>query len=796
MKKTALVLIVLGLLGSGIARGDDGDIPENLFSFRFPEFLIHILPGASYYPTFFENYAPDATFLIEESNGFSLVDSPRVYYEGDSFVQFNWYYDGFKINSAIDDGAPGVRLPFSAASRYVLRGESPLARDYGFESYSPTGERSFSRARASAAMSGLGDYIPWANFLVNPHASNHERDDRLYSTRRRIVSNYDIDYVSYRKSEKSSLLFALTSLDMQRRFNDFNALDRTFDDSGRLTLVSTKYEAPFKDGSLDIVAVYNDLSRNHFLAELGRLPQETQRQTRQSYFAGIQFRRKNLALGLSYLREREHLTANLPNFLKDLEDKDGDGLFPFEKMGSFSSHVLRLDIDYHVFPPERTPRFSLDLYGTAKAAFLKGTENAFDFSPLSFSGRPELVVLWDRGQAYDNANLNFEAGALLRCRLLENVSLLAKVLVRESAARFASSANNLQFFAPGFDIGLQLFKKPAILLSYEEMPYELRENVNLFLERDRPGGTIRRWADANGDGIYQPGEEGSVVGYTGGPFHSTAAGLKIPLKKRILISLTTPLSKNFDFSLKGLVKKIERNLWVQFKEDYGFYETVAGTSYYFFDSPYRDYVLTNDPFSKKPFYAQILFQVTSREGLPWVFSFSFLAHIGMGRTAFGNGPAANDIGILSESEANPNALINGYGRVDGDRAFMSKIFFGYVMAKNLTLGVDIKYRDGTPFAFLDSFTLHDQRVTVYRTIRGENEAGRKGGPRRDYLTDVSFKLQVDFRIFRWDVRADLTVFNALDFGSELSEDIYSGGDRLANELQLPRGVRLGLTVLF
>ena len=52
-------------------------------------------PEPNIYPAFFENYAPDATFLIEESNGFSLIDPPRVYFEGDSFTQFDWHLDGF-----------------------------------------------------------------------------------------------------------------------------------------------------------------------------------------------------------------------------------------------------------------------------------------------------------------------------------------------------------------------------------------------------------------------------------------------------------------------------------------------------------------------------------------------------------------------------------------------------------------------------------------------------------------------------------------------------------------------------
>ena len=112
------------------------------------------------------------------------------------------------------------------------------------------------------------------------------------------------------------------------------------------------------------------------------------------------------------------------------------------------------------------------------------------------------------------------------------------------------------------------------------------------------------------------------------------------------------------------------------------------------------------------------------------------------------------------------------------------------------MGVDLKYRDGTPFTFIQTVRRHDQRVFYYKTIKAENEQGIKGGPRKDYLSDVSVQLRYKFRLFQWQVEADLSVFNLLDFGSELSEYVFSGGWRYANELQIPRSFRLGLAMEF
>jgi len=794
MKKTVATAAFLILIAAGAGAQD-----ESLFykrnSFRFPEFLIKVLPGAAFYSAFIENCAPDATFLIEESNGFSLIDPPRVYYEGDSFTQFNWFLGGFNISSALEPGSPGVLAPFFATSEYELRGENPLNRQNGFHFSPAVPSRNGSRLRFSSAGSGLGGFVTWAPFLVDPHATKYDRDDKLYSTRRSLLSNYEMDYAFTTKGPSSSLTLSLTTADLRRKFNDFNALNETFTERGRLTLLGLNYETNFRSGSFSLTALFNDLSRDHALAELGRYPQETQDKKKQSFFAGVRLKEDLFTVGLSFLREKESLKPAMMNFAKDLLDNDGEGLWPFEAWGDFAANVFRLDAEIHLIRQDEVQRSGLDLFSEVRASFLDGTERAFDFNPITFAGAPELVILWTPGASYRSTNTNAVFGAMLSHRVSDRLSLQAKLFIQDSVVRFPSGENNVHLSSFGYDLGILLFKNPEILVAYEEIPYELRENVNVFLERNRPAGYIYRWADGNSDGAFQPGEEGALVGTTGGPFHETSPALKAPMRKRVLFTLSMPLSKTFALSIKGLYKKIDNNLWVGFKDDYGFYEEVAGKSYFFFDTPVRNFVLQNDPFTKKPFYAQFLLQLSTRENERWFLSVSLLAHIGMGRTMFGNGPGTNDIGLLDESQADPNANINAYGRVDGDRAYLAKVYFGFRVANGLTLGADVKYRDGTPFAFLDTFILYDQRVIAYRTIKGDNEQGQKGGPRKDYLTDISLKLTYDFTLFGQKVSADLAVFNLLDLGSELSEYVY-GSRRFANELQLPRSYRFGLNVEF
>jgi hypothetical protein len=764
--------------------------------FTFSEFYFNTLPGAYFYPTFFENFAPDTTLLIEENNGFALIDSPRVYFEGDSYTDFNWYSDGYGINSVLKSGAPAILLPISSIIRYELRGESPFHRDYGMNFVSTRPEKTFLRIWASNVWPHMGGLAPGATSFVSPHPTSDERNRFLYSERRQILSNYLVDLSLGTNFKNSAISLSLTYFDIERQFNDFSAFDTTFSENGNLFLVKTDYQIEIRDGSFGVTAAYNSHSRDAVSAELGRLPQETLEREKQAFFSGLHFKKNRFNLRFSFCQENEDSTPSQLNFLKDLKDNDGEGFYPFTTWGSLSGSVFRLRLD-NGFVFKQFVGTELKLFADFKHTTIRGDERAHEYNPISFDRSPYLVLIWQKGLEYRNKNIHSNAGALFQTSLAENFDLYTKFVIQYSALRFTQTENNLSSLDFGYDIGL-LFEKndTRLILAYERMPYEIREDVNFFLERQRPWGTYLFWDDINQDLAYEEGEEGEVFGHTGGQYHSLDEEIKTPYKKRLLLGFSTPLSQKFTLNIKGLLKNISNNYWIKFKDEYGFYETVGEQRLYFFSQPFKDYVLSNDDFNERPYYLQFLLQISGQEERRWLFSFSFMAHIGMGYTPFGNGPGANDFGILDESQANPNTWINGYGRVDGDRAFVGKLYLGFYLAKNLLLGMNLKYRDGTPFAFIGSTYAYDQWAFYLETIQAENKKGIKGGPRRDYLTDISLKLSYNFRLFDWDVSLFGSMFNLLDFGSELSEYVFSGGKRYSNEIQIPRSARAGIKIEF
>ncbi|MCJ7523721.1 MAG: hypothetical protein MUP71_00690 [Candidatus Aminicenantes bacterium] len=791
--KTRLFIFLLSVIWFAVlpVQGQAGDDETE---FVISNFMLERLPGGYFYPNFFENLAPDATFLIEESNGFAQLDFPKVYFEGDSYSQFNWFFDGFPINSALDDGAPAFQLPFLTIDSMALQSETPQQRDYGFHFRlrSPTVTRS--RLMVSSVFPNMGGYTALGKMAIGNHASL--RADNLYSGRRQISRNEAFDYSWEKKLPHSSFLLGLSYFNQERRFNDFNVRDAQFAEKGNLLQLLSRWQRAYARGVLDLSLAVNGSRRDRLFAEEGRYPQETYDLDKKTWFAGVSWQGRPLNFRFSWQLEWERRTPTVPDAGKDLQDIDGQGFYPFEKWGDFGANTLALAIDQKYSFSLLGKKVEFEPFLNLAAVLLSAAEQTGSNNALYFSNQPYQVIEWQKSAEYHNQRFLGTGGAELAIKMARKITINARLFFQYQELVFGTARNNSRFSQPGAELGITWFanNKTRVSLSYGILPYELRANVSDFLEDQRPGASIFYWNDDNGDGRFQNQEKGALFGQVGGPSHFLSANFQPPQRERILLQMNTRLSANFNLNIKGLYKKIRQPIWTYFSDNYGYYEEVAGQDYFFFDRPFSAFKLDNAAFDKDPFYAQLLIQLQGQKLQRWFFSFSFLAHMGMGYTAFGNGPTANDIGIISESQAFPNSWINGYGRVDGDRAFVSKIFLGYYLSRRLFLSASIKYRDGNPFAFISAFQKNDQWVITYQTIKAEDEYGKKGGPREDCLWDFNFKFGYEISLFGKKGRLELELFNLLDFGLELSENVFSGGTRLANELQLPRSLRLGLVL--
>lgn len=793
------LLFIMVLLPAG-SYGEEDFFSSGPEVFIFDDFMRQNLPGGLFYPSFMENYAPDITPLIEESNGFSLLDNPRLYFEGDSFVQFHWYFDDVNIDSALNPGSLALALPFSAVSAFSLHGEQPAGQPYGFHFRPGSLTGNSSRLLLSTVYTDLGGYSTWLNFLHQTPAT--DRTDRLYASRREILDNFFIDGRWSKQFSSASLVLALQYLSLTRQFNDFNNRDKTFEEDGQTLVGYARFQKELARGNYRLFGVFNFKDRNRDRAELGVLPQETESLDRHAFLAGFSLDKEKYRLIVAWQQEREErqpLSGALAGFPgKDLKDNDGDGFFIANRVGEFSANVLSANLNV----PFRFTLLNKSGSGNAfvdfRQAVRQGDETGVSPYPLFFDQDAYLFIEPGAGQAYRHTNTHLRGGFQFSWNIFPRLDLVSKLFFLSSTLRFDYKENNLALAAPGIDLGVQWRSrgKTRVLFAIGAMPYEVQENVNDFLETGRPSGPVFHWNDLDHDRFVDNGEKGALFGYTGSRYHSLDPDLVSPMKYRLLATLSTPIGKKWLLNVKGIIKQVKNDFTVRFPEEYGFYREYNGNSLYFFDRPIQEYRLTNDRYSKNPLYAQLLLNIKGGQPGKWLFNFSFLSHIGMGVTAFGNGPGTNDTGIIDESMANPNSWLNGYGRLDGDRGFMAKLFYGFYPVKDLFLGIGFKYRDGDPFAFIESLYVHNQWVLYYATIKAEDVHGQKGGPREDYLGDFSIQLNYRFRLFNREIHLGLALFNILDVGYELSEYVFSGGSRDAMELNIPRSLRLTLSIPF
>lgn len=770
-----------------------------LTTFSLHSWQLDKIPGGWFFPTYLENLAPYTTFLIEENNGFALLDPPRVYFDGDSWRQFSWSVNGLTINSALEPGTPGVIPPLGITASFNLSRQSPLnwrqGLNFSLQSSPAVSSAPQVRITLSHVWPNMKGMIPGSSFMLQPHATTPERNLLLYSSRRQFTQNYFLDFISTHQGASWTAILGGTYFQATRRFNDFRKKEATFEEPGQLILLGTGVTKNFRQVKLNWVTIFNHLSRDNLTAELGRLPPETLFLERTSFFSGIDLTNSHWQANFSFLWEKNHLTPQRLNFPKDLMDNDGEGFWPFSQWGDFTAATWRGKLSWPFTQPTIQ---SLVLHGYLdfKYSLLSAWEAAHQYNPIYFANQPYQVILWEESQPYRNTNASFRGGLRGQWRVKKNLSLSVKLFLQTSSLRFSQKVINLNFIQPGFDLGLTFspHHRLQFLLAYGRLPWEVRENLNFFLENNRPQGEIYFWRDANQDTYFQQGEETSLYRLTGGPVHSPASNLTSPVNRRLLFIVHSPLSSTFRLQLTGTVKEVDHNFWVKFQKPYGHYVSLQEKSLYLLDQPATHFLLSNYSFTEKPFYAELTLNLFGQQQDKWYFSFSFMAHLGMGYTSFGNGPTANDIGINDESQASPNTWINGYGRVDGDRAFVGKMFFGFYLVPRLFLSATLKYRDGHPFAFIDTYQIGEERLFVFQTIQAENKKGIKGGPREDYLSDISLKLTYSLPLKKAHVDLSLSLFNAFDFGSELSEYVFSGGKRYALELQIPRSLRLNLRI--
>ncbi len=750
-----------------------------------------LLPGIWSPLGYFESYHPETSVLIEESNGFSLGDRPWVYYDGWSPRGLPWEMNDVSFGSRLTPGAPLGYLPFAVRGGYLpFTSGSGRVGNGGIEMKPYTGGV-HSSVSVSTVAADLGSFSPWAQFLITTPAT--ERDELLYETRRRLKNQYNIDGQWCRKwGQNRQLNLALTHNDTSRWFNDWNERDTQFSENSDLTSFYAEYRNDADPGKIRIWALVNRQERDHLGAELGVLPQETLNLDRTSLNLGLNFSRWGWKFSTMLGYEHEKTGTDYPNYTKDLIDSDGSMILsqtPFGSRGSVDfSGRIQPDSDKQIIRP----------FIDWQLESLNASEKIHEYSPLTIDGQPYGVILWNSDEAskYRNTLYQAKTGLTMNLPLSKSLSLEAKAEFGVNGFSGDTLAGNASLWGLGLHgtVSWDWKERSGLSLTASRFAHPLNGDVVDFLENGRPSGAWHLWDDVDSDLDYNSGEAGKLIRRTGGAYHYLDDDFKIPMVNQIQLALKFPLSRKWSFELKGTGKEINNAWTVRYAEEYGSWREIDDRMIYVTNSAPKAYRLTNlEADRKKPRYWEMMFRFIGEKSEKWYFSFSFMAHMGLGETAFGNGADSNDYLALSESSADPNSWINRYGRLDGDRAFVARLVYALYLSKRFSVGLTAKYRDGNPFAFLSTQVIDDQLVMQQLSLKGEDERGTKLGPREDYLSEINLKLAYRFPLLGGQGTVSLEWFNLVDVGYELSEYVYISTERLPMELNLPRSIRLGFS---
>ena len=169
-----------------------------------------------------------------------------------------------------------------------------------------------------------------------------------------------------------------------------------------------------------------------------------------------------------------------------------------------------------------------------------------------------------------------------------------------------------------------------------------------------------------------------------------------------------------------------------------------------------------------------------------------------GVSTLGNGPLHNNLGVYSETTANPNINYKLVGRLDQERAYIARVQVAYKLNKNLNFSLTGKFKDGQPFTGFYTKLATDnsgnnQLAIWSNSTKGINLYTNDFGCRKDAFFNIDFRTSYTGSMLNHPFELQMMIYNIYDFGTELLEYTFipdSKNTRAAMNLNIPRGLML------
>ena len=509
-----------------------------------------------------------------------------------------------------------------------------------------------------------------------------------------------------------------------------------------------------------------------------------------------------------------------PSFARNLVDQDGEGFEPYYADGALNEVNWGMNYSYDIL---HWLQLSLDAYNSILHWF-PSSEHWTTTTYYQRYNDPTAVPLY---------TYQWESQAFTSC-LLENTvmaeaqkHLLPWLTVR---GRLGVSLDGIlldggkSIVSPNWLMQAAVYMKPK---DWFEMTVSLSKHRSTYTFDD-----IRFMSDDYMNAKINYTATGELASTTGGRYHHWDGYLRQPSYVVLDLPFKFTLGRHEISMLQSL--RMYYDLWMtkydQSPETYGFYQqhtttitdkgiTWTATNPIFFETSgekhylvgYEDKkLLGGNFFTNKPLYLSSVIKY-AYNGKKVFFSLSWQSYLMSGLSALGNGVQSNNIGILSESTANPNTFLNekntegayrASGRVDQDRSFIARIQLGYNITPCWGIHLNGKFKDGTPITNFRTLSYTDNPGNTQLAIwnadtKGINLSAYHFGKRKDAFFNIDVRLRYRGYVRQVPLEAEVMCYNIYDFGTELFEfnfDEDMGRARRAMVLNIPRGMIFALRI--
>lgn len=534
-------------------------------------------------------------------------------------------------------------------------------------------------------------------------------------------------------------------------------------------------------------------------------------------------------------------------FAKNLIDQDGESLEPWMPDGRM--HELSWSADY-VHPLLQDARRQLTVEAKAYNSLVGHHAGSRDWSNevyVQHVGDDMAVPLY----RYDWQSRSF-AGALL-----ENEVVLQAEGHSHDAARFTYGAT-LGMSLDGMLLRQNSKVTPNVLASLycRWQPWQwLEVSGRLYHDRMTYDVETMRYMSTrymNAD-VTDPGS-GTLLTQSGGRHHRYARRLWQPSYAGIEVPIVARFGRHEIALIQGF-RKFYHTWMTQ-------YEGGAAANGHFVDTPLTAEMLADEHvatdgslptiplyylqpgahsyevgympeglmgkgfFTGTPYYMSQLTRYTYH-GRKVEASIGWQSMMGVGYCGLGNGPGSNNVGVLSESTANPNTFLviknsmadgtkgryPAAGRYDQDRAYVCRLLLAYNVGRHVQLGAMGSWTDGQPFSYYRVFTntaagsaassavapsSPTQVAIVPGCTRGINPTDGNFGCRESAIFHIDLHARFRWTMQGHDAELHVQSYNVYDFGNVLGEFCFPQGyceGRGPNMcLTIPRGVIASVTI--